>query len=162
MMIKYLSLFLFTGLTFGKNLDVKTVSYFEKNKLSINEKSEFNWRLFRNVKSWYPSIGHDNMISVEEFFAITRSTKERQLFSQNKKIIKKNIALSTLSSSVGLTLIIAPQTGYWGVYAGLGPLIVGQWLIIKANKIIAEPIISFDEAKNIADDFNKRLLFKNR
>lgn len=51
MMIKYLSLFLFTGLTFGKNLDVKTVSYFEKNKLSINEKSEFNWRLFRNVKS---------------------------------------------------------------------------------------------------------------
>jgi len=162
MMIKYLSLFLFTGLTFGKNLDVKTVSYFEKNKLSINEKSEFNWRLFRNVKSWYPTIGHDNMISIEEFFAITRSTKERQLFSQNKKIIKKNIALSALSSSVGLTLIIAPQTGYWGVYVGLGPLIVGQWLIIKANKIIAEPIISFDEAKNIADDFNKRLLFKNR
>ena len=114
-MIKYLSLFLFTGLTFGKNLDVKTVSYFEKNKLSINEKSEFNWRLFRNVKSWYPTIGHDNMISIEEFFAITRSTKERQLFSQNKKIIKKNIALSALSSSVGLTLIIAPQTGYWGV-----------------------------------------------
>ena len=89
MMIKYLSLFLFTGLTFGKNLDLKTVSYFEKNKLSINEKSEFNWRLFRNVKSWYPTIGHDNMISIEEFFAITRSTKERQLFSQNKKIIKK-------------------------------------------------------------------------
>ncbi len=161
-MIKYLSLLMFTNLAFGKNLDEKTVSYYEKNKLSIIEKSEFNWRLFRNVKSWYPTTGNNNMISIEDFFVITNSMKERQLFSQKKKIIIRNITLSALSSSIGLTLIIAPQTGYWGVYIGLGPLIAGQWLMVKTNKIIAEPIISFDEAKNIADDFNKRLLFKNK
>ena len=159
-MHRYLSLLLFIYLAFGQSSNQKTTRYYDKNKLSIIEYSKFNWRLFRKVNGWYPTIGGKKKISAKEFFIITNSNEGQRLISQNEKIIIKNMTMATVSSVTGGVLILTPATGKWGVYLGLGPMIISQWLMFKAHRITAEPIMPYDSAKNIADKYNENLRLK--
>tara|TARA_Y100001970_G_scaffold106758_1_gene133793 strand:+ start:757 stop:1245 length:489 start_codon:yes stop_codon:yes gene_type:complete len=161
-MYRYLSLFLFIYLVFGQSSNQKANTQNDNNKLSIIEYSKFNWRLFKKIQSWYPTIGDGNKISMKEFFIITESNEERNLITQNEKNIIKLMTMAALSTAGGLVLILTPETKEWGVYLGLGPLIISEWLMIKANTIISKPVISYESAKNIADQYNKNLHLKNQ
>ena len=161
-MYRYLSLFLFIYLVFGQSSNQKANTQNDNNKLSIIEYSKFNWRLFKKIQSWYPTIGDGNKISMKEFFIITESNEERNLITQNEKNIIKLMTMAALSTAGGLVLILTPETKEWGVYLGLGPLIISEWLMIKANTIISKPVISYESAKNIADQYNKNLYLKNQ
>tara|TARA_B100000029_G_scaffold514849_1_gene619294 strand:- start:1122 stop:1604 length:483 start_codon:yes stop_codon:yes gene_type:complete len=159
-MYRYLSLFLFIYLVFGQSSNQKANTQNDNNKLSIIEYSKFNWRLFKKIQSWYPTIGDGNKISMKEFFIITESNEERNLITQNEKNIIKLMTMAALSTAAGLVLILTPETEEWGVYLGL--VIISEWLMIRANTIISKPVISYESAKNIADQYNKNLYLKNQ
>ena len=94
----------------------------------------------------------------EEFFLITESTQEQILLKNQLKLSRQQLFLSSISFLVGGWMALASQPG--SVY---GPLVViiSSGVLVDSKINYLYPVISFESAKIIAEQYNKNLLLKN-
>ena len=168
------NIFIFFGLFFGSvlcqdtkvegikitNFEIDQIKYNEQ-KLTVIKESKFNWRILKRIDSWSVFMGNNQVIEAEEFFRITNSTSEQTLLKNNLKLSRQKFVLAGISNVGGAAIAITPQTGYTGTYIGLVFLIIGQWLIYESYLMDVYPIISFESAKIIAQQYNKNLQSQN-
>ena len=149
--------------------NVKTFgSVYNEQKLSVKQ-AKMHWYQISPFEIFYVSIlkrparwtvnrGNGGLIGDEEFFLITESTQEQILLKNQLKLSRQQLFLSGISYGVGGWMALASQPG--SVY---GPLVViisaGVFVDSKINSIY--PVISFESAKIIAEQYNKNLLLKN-
>jgi hypothetical protein len=149
------------------NLEIDQIKYNEQ-KLSVKQ-AKMHWYQISPFEIFYVSIlkrparwtvnrGNGRLIGDEEFFLITESTQEQILLKNQLKLSRQQLFLSGISYGVGGWMALASQPG--SVY---GPLVViisaGVFVDSKINSIY--PVISFESAKIIAEQYNKNLLLKN-
>jgi hypothetical protein len=143
-------------------------SVYNEQKLSVKQ-AKMHWYQISPFEIFYVSIlkrparwtvnrGNGGLIGDEEFFLITESTQEQILLKNQLKLSRQQLFLSSISFLVGGWMALASQPG--SVY---GPLVVsisaGVLVDSKINSIY--PVISFESAKIIAEQYNKNLLLKN-
>jgi hypothetical protein len=140
-------------------------SVYNEQKLSVKQ-AKMHWYQISPFEIFYVSIlkrparwtGNGGLIGDEEFFLITESTQEQILLKNQLKLSRQQLFLSGISYGVGGWMALASQPG--SVY---GPLVViisaGVFVDSKINSIY--PVISFESAKIIAEQYNKNLLLKN-
>jgi len=149
--------------------NVKTFgSVYNEQKLSVKQ-AKMHWYQISPFEIFYVSIlkrparwtvnrGNGGLIGDEEFFLITESTQEQILLKNQLKLSRQQCLLGGISYGVGGWMALASQPG--SVY---GPLVViisaGVFVDSKINSIY--PVISFESAKIIAEQYNKNLLLKN-
>ena len=149
--------------------NVKTFgSVYNEQKLSVKQ-AKMHWYQISPFEIFYVSIlkrparwtvnrGNGGLIGDEEFFLITESTQEQILLKNQLKLSRQQCLLGGISYGVGGWMALASQPG--SVY---GPLVVsisaGVLVDSKINSIY--PVISFESAKIIAEQYNKNLLLKN-
>jgi hypothetical protein len=142
-------------------------SVYNEQKLSVKQ-AKMHWYQISPFEIFYVSIlkrparwtvnrGNGGLIGDEEFFLITESTQEQILLKNQLKLSRQQLFLSSISFLVGGWMALASQPG--SVY---GPLVVsisaGVLVDSKINSIY--PVISFESAKIIAEQYNKNLLLK--
>ena len=142
-------------------------SVYNEQKLSVKQ-AKMHWYQISPFEIFYVSIlkrparwtvnrGNGRLIGDEEFFLITESTQEQILLKNQLKLSRQQLFLSSISFLVGGWMALASQPG--SVY---GPLVVsisaGVLVDSKINSIY--PVISFESAKIIAEQYNKNLLLK--
>jgi hypothetical protein len=142
-------------------------SVYNEQKLSVKQ-AKMHWYQISPFEIFYVSIlkrparwtvnrGNGGLIGDEEFFLITESTQEQILLKNQLKLSRQQLFLSGISYGVGGWMALASQPG--SVY---GPLVViisaGVLVDSKINSIY--PVISFESAKIIAEQYNKNLLLK--
>ena len=159
--------------------NVKTFgSVYNEQKLSVKQ-AKMHWYQISPFEIFYVSIlkrparwtvnrGNGRLIGDEEFFRITESTQEQILLKNQLKLSRQQCLLGGISYGVGSWMALAPQTG--NVFLArppktggtIGPLVViissGVLVDSKINYIY--PVISFESAKIIAEQYNKNLLLK--
>ena len=151
------------------NLEIDQIKYNEQ-KLSVKQ-AKMHWYQISPFEIFYVSIlkrparwtvnrGNGGLIGDEEFFLITESTQEQILLKNQLKLSRQQLFLSSISYGVGGWMALHPQTTAGGT---IGPLVViisaGVFVDSKINSIY--PVISFESAKIIAEQYNKNLLLKN-
>ena len=142
-------------------------SVYNEQKLSVKQ-AKMHWYQISPFEIFYVSIlkrparwtvnrGNGGLIGDEEFFLITESTQEQILLKNQLKLSRQQCLLGGISYGVGGWMALASQPG--SVY---GPLVVsisaGVLVDSKINSIY--PVISFESAKIIAEQYNKNLLLK--
>ena len=148
------------------NLEIDQIKYNEQ-QLSVKQ-AKMHWYQISPFEIFYVSIlkrparwtvnrGNGGLIGDEEFFLITESTQEQILLKNQLKLSRQQCLLGGISYGVGGWMALASQPG--SVY---GPLVVsisaGVLVDSKINSIY--PVISFESAKIIAEQYNKNLLLK--
>ena len=151
------------------NLEIDQIKYNEQ-KLSVKQ-AKMHWYQISPFEIFYVSIlkrparwtvnrGNGGLIGDEEFFRITESTQEQILLKNQLKLSRQQCLLGGISYGVGGWIALHPQTGSVG--GTIGPLVVsisaGVLVDSKINSIY--PVISFESAKIIAEQYNKNLLLK--
>ena len=167
------TLFIFFGLFFGcvlcqdtkvdrvepikpTNSEIDQIIY-NKQKLSVIKESKFDWKILKRIDSWSVLMGNSQVIGAEEFFRITESTHEQILLKNKLKLSRQKFVLAGISNVGGAAIAITPQTGHTGTYIGLVFVMIGQWLNYESYSMSVYPIISFESAKIIAEQYNKNL-----
>ena len=152
--------------------NVKTFgSVYNEQKLSVKQ-AKMHWYQISPFEIFYVSIlkrparwtvnrGNGRLIGDEEFFRITESTQEQILLKNQLKLSRQQCLLGGISYGVGGWIALDPhQAGSAG--GTIGPLVViissGVLVDSKFNSIY--PVISFESAKIIAEQYNKNLLLK--
>ena len=134
----------------------EVISYNE-NKLTIKKKSYFNLSLLKNVDTWTVTNDVNRLLDIEEFLNITKSSKELNLLNKKNDFITKYSILSSLYQTGGLLIMFIPQTGNRALLIGGIPFVYGLHLASKLRKEVAKPVISFESARIIVEEYNKDL-----
>ena len=148
--------------------NVKTFgSVYNEQKLSVKQ-AKMHWYQISPFEIFYVSIlkrparwtvnrGNGRLIGDEEFFRITESTQEQILLKNQLKLSRQQLFLSSISFLVGGWMALASQPG--SVY---GPLVViiSSGVLVDSKINYLYPVISFESAKIIAEQYNKNLLLK--
>ncbi|MBT3847852.1 MAG: hypothetical protein HOF58_01430 [Candidatus Marinimicrobia bacterium] len=149
--------------------NVKTFgSVYNEQKLSVKQ-AKMHWYQISPFEIFYVSIlkrparwtvnrGNGGLIGDEDFFLITESTQEQILLKNQLKLSRQQLFLSSISFLVGGWMALASQPG--SVY---GPLVViiSSGVLVDSKINYLYPVISFESAKIIAEQYNKNLLLKN-
>ena len=149
------------------NLEIDQIKYNEQ-KLSVKQAKYpffspfeiFYVSILKRPARWTVNRGNGRLIGDEEFFRITESTQEQILLKNQLKLSRQQCLLGGISYGVGGWIALDPHTGSAG--ATIAPLVVsisvGVLVDSKFNSIY--PVISFESAKIIAEQYNKNLLLK--
>jgi len=130
---------------------------YNENKLIIKKKSYFDLSLFKKVDTWIVTNGKNRLLDIEEFLNITKSSKEINLLNKRKDFNKKHSILSSLYQSGGLLIMFIPQTGNRALLIGGIPFLYGLHLASILRKEVAKPVISFELARIIVEEYNEDL-----
>ena len=151
------------------NLEIDQIKYNEQ-KLSVKQ-AKMHWYQISPFEIFYVSIlkrparwtvnrGNGRLIGDEEFFRITESTQEQILLKNQLKLSRQQCLLGGISNGVGSWIALAPQTGSAGGTIGGLVYIISAGVIMKSMSNYLYPVISFESAKIIAEQYNKNLLLK--
>jgi len=146
-------------------------SVYNEQKLSVKQ-AKMHWYQISPFEIFYVSIlkrparwtvnrGNGELIGYEEFFRITESTQEQILLKNQLKLSRQQCLLGGISNGVGSWIALAPQTGSAGGTIGGLVYIISAGVIMKSMSNYLYPVISFESAKIIAEQYNKNLLLKN-
>lgn len=130
---------------------------YNQQKLSVIKETKFNWRILKTVESWKVLGGNGQAIEAEKFFRMTESTEEQIKLNESIKLSRQQFVLGAMAYTGGATIAIAPQTGKSGAYIGLVFVIISQWLFYESYSNGVYPIIPFESAKIIAEEYNNNL-----
>ena len=100
------------------------------------------------------------MIGYEEFFRITESIQEQILQKNQIKLSRQQLLFFGISSLLGGIIALAPQTGNAGGYIGGLVHLISAGGLAKSRYNSLYPVISFESAKIIAEEYNKNFLLK--
>ena len=152
--------------------NVKTFgSVYNEQKLSVKQ-AKMHWYQISPFEIFYVSIlkrparwtvnrGNGRLIGDEEFFLITESTQEQILLKNQLKLSRQQLFLSSISFLVGGWIALAPQPGSAGGFYGPLVVIISSGVLVDSKFNSIYPVISFESAKIIAEQYNKNLLLKN-
>ena len=151
------------------NLEIDQIKYNEQ-ILSVKQ-AKMHWYQISPFEIFYMSIlkrparwtvnrGNGELIGDEEFFRITESTQEQILFKNQLKLSRQQCLLGGISYGVGGMIALAPQTGNTGGYLGGLVVFISVGVIAESMSNSLYPVISFESAKIIAEQYNKNLLLK--
>ena len=144
------------------NLTIDHIKYNEQ-KLSVIRQNKFGLigKLHRKINKiptkWIIIMGDNQRINIKEFFQITESNQEQILFRNKLKRLSEQYILSLITAGVGAWVAVDPQTGNTGGYIGSWIYVISGWVGFKSYLNFISPI-SFESAKNIAEQYNKKLL----
>ena len=130
---------------------------YNENKLTIKKKSYFDLSLFKKVDTWTVTNGKNRLLDIGEFLNITKSSKELNLLNKKIDFNKKYSILSSLYQSGGLLIMFIPQTGNRALLIGGIPFVYGLHLASILRKEVAKPVISFESARIIVEEYTKDL-----
>ena len=130
---------------------------YNENKLTIKKKSYFDLSLFKKVDTWTVTNGKNRLLDIGEFLNITKSSKELNLLNKRNDFIKKYSILSSLYQTGGLLIMFIPQTGNSALLIGGIPFVYGLHLASILRKEVAKPVISFESARIIVEEYTKDL-----
>ena len=151
--------------------NVKTFgSVYNEQKLSVKQ-AKMHWyqispfeiffvSILKRPARWTVNRGNGRLIGDEEFFRITESTQEQILLKNQLKLSRQQCLLGGISNGVGSWIALAPQTGSAGGTIGGLVYIISAGVIMKSMSNYLYPVISFESAKIIAEQYNKNLLLK--
>ena len=105
--------------------------------------------------------GNGPLIGYEEFFRITGSIQEQILLKNQIKLSRKQLLFFGISSLLGGIIALAPQTGNAGGYIGSLVYLISAGGLAESRYNSLYPVISFESAKIIAEQYNEDLLLKH-
>ena len=148
------------------NLEIDQIKY-NGQKLSVKEAKYqitpfeiFHVRILKKSARWTVHRGNGRLIGDEEFFRITESTQEQILFKNQLKLSRQQLLLGVISFAVGGWIALAPQTGSVGGYIGNLVCFISMGVLGEGRINRVYPVISFESAKIIAEQYNKNLLLE--
>ena len=149
------------------NLEIDQIKYNEQ-KLSVKQAKYpffspfeiFYVSILKRPARWTVNRGNGRLIGDEEFFRITESTQEQILLKNQLKLSRQQCLLGGISYGVGGTIAIAPQPGSAGGFYGPLVVIISSGVLVDSKFNSIYPVISFESAKIIAEQYNKNLLLK--
>lgn len=147
------------------NLELDQIKYNEQ-KLSVIRQNKFGLigRLHSKItkipSKWIILRGNNQRMDIKEFFQITEPNQEQTLFRDKLKRLNQQYILSIIAAGVGAWVAIDPKTGKTGGYIGSWVYVISNWIMFKSYLNFTSPI-SFQSAKNIAEQYNKKLLLEH-
>ena len=146
------------------NLEIDQIKYNEQ-KLSVKQAKYqispfeiFYVSILKRPARWTVNRGNGRLTGYEEIFRITESTQEQILLKNQLKLSRQQLFLSSISFAVGGMIALAPQTGSAGGTIGGLVYIISAGVIMKSMSNYLYPVISFESAKIITEQYNKNLL----
>ena len=151
------------------NLEIDQIKYNEQ-KLSVKQAKYpffspfeiFYVSILKRPARWTVNRGNGRLIGDEEFFRITESTQEQILLKNQLKLSRQQCLLGGISYGVGGWIALDPhQAGSAGGTIGPLVVIISSGVLVDSKINYLYPVISFESAKIIAEQYNKNLLLKN-
>ena len=150
------------------NLEADQIKYNEQ-KLSVKQSKylflspvEIFWvRSLKRPSRWTVNRGNGPLIGYEEFFRITDSRQEQILLKNQIKLSRQQLLFFGISSLLGGIIALAPQTGNAGGYIGGLVHLISAGGLAESRYNSLYPVISFESAKIIAEQYNENLLLKH-
>ena len=150
------------------NLETNQIKYNEQKLFVKQSKSPFLspveifWvRSLKRPARWTVNRGNGLLIGYEEFFRITDSTQEQILLKNQIKLSRQQLLFFGISGLLGGMIALAPQTGNAGGYIGSLVYLISVWGLTESRYNSLYPVISFESAKIIAEQYNKNLLLNH-
>ena len=149
------------------NLEIDQIKYNEQ-KLSVKQAKYpffspfeiFYVSILKRPARWTVNRGNGRLIGDEEFFRITESTQEQILLKNQLKLSRQQCLLGGISYGVGGWIALDPHTGSAGGTIGLLVVFISAGVLVDSKFNSIYPVISFESAKIIAEQYNKNLLLK--